>query len=275
MTDTPPTNDEADQYHIELTQEDIAPTTLLPGNPSRVDKITDFWDQVTPQAHNREFRTATGIYDDTPISVTSTGIGSPSAAIAIEELAELGVSNFIRVGSSGGIQQSLHPGGLVISTGSVRLEGTSDEYVRQTYPAVADHEVVTALVTAAERLGYDYHTGLSASTDSFSVGQGRSGFDGFQSKPAEGIVQELREAGVLNFEMEASALFTLGNLYGLRTGAICTVDSVRGKHSSSKDTDESERKAARTACLATKLLDKMDEETLQSTYTHWNADLSL
>jgi len=160
--------------------------------------------------------------------VTSTGIGSPSAAIAVEELARVGVDTFIRVGSCGAIQPGMDVGDLVITTGAVRQEGTSDEYVREDYPAAADDgEVVSALVAAAERLGYDYHTGVTMSADSFYAGQGRPGFEGFEAAGSDELVAELQDANVKNIEMEASAILTIANVYGLRAGAICSVYANR------------------------------------------------
>jgi len=207
---------------------------LLPGNPERLDKITPFWDDHEEMAYHREYRTATGRYEGTPISVTSTGIGSPSAAIAVEELARVGADTFIRVGSCGALQADMDPGDLVITRGAVRQEGTSDEYVREDYPAVADHEVVAALVAAAERLGHDYHVGLTMSSDSFYAGQGRAGFDGFEAAGSDDLVDELKAANVKNVEMEAAAILTLANIYGLRGGAVCSVFANRETGSSSR-----------------------------------------
>jgi uridine phosphorylase len=266
---------EEPQYHLDVTSDDVADCVLLPGDPGRIEAFTDVWDTHEERAANREYRTVTGTYREADLSVTSTGIGSPSAAIAVEELAEVGAETLVRVGSSGGIQPHLEPGELVISTGAVRREGTSEEYVRESYPAVADYEVVCALVTAAERLDYDYHTGLTVSTDSFSVGQGRTGLDGFESATSAGIVEELRSTGALNFEMEASAIFTLASIYDLRAGAVCTVDSVRGKNESSRDSDEWERRAVETASLAVSILRAMDDATDSHATDHWHADLTV
>ncbi|MFC4245428.1 nucleoside phosphorylase [Natribaculum luteum] len=260
------------QYHLEIAPGDVADTVLLPGNPERVEKIVDCWDEGEVRAHHREYRTATGTYEGTPISVTSTGIGSPSAAIAVEELARVGVDTLIRVGSCGAIQPEMAVGDLVITTGAVRQEGTSDEYVREDYPAVADHEVVCALVAAAERLGYDYHTGITTSTDSFYAGQGRPGFDGFEAADSERLLDELREANVANVEMEASAILTLANLYGLRAGAVCTVyaNRVTGEFRT-----EGETRAVETASLATRLLAKMDAKKRAAGVDLWHAGLTL
>ncbi|MFC5366586.1 nucleoside phosphorylase [Salinirubrum litoreum] len=264
-------NDEV-QYHLEVGPGDVADAVLLPGNPERVDKITALWDDHAEVAHHREYRTATGTYDGADISVTSTGIGSPSAAIAIEELARVGVDTFVRVGSCGAIQPEMDVGDLVITSGGVRQEGTSDEYVREDYPAVADHEVVSALVAAAERLDYDYHVGLTMSADSFYAGQGRPGFEGFEAAGSDTLVQELQDANVKNIEMEAAALLTIANVYGLRAGAVCSVyaNRVTGEFRT-----EGESRAAETASLAVKLLARMDAVKAEAGVDRWHAGLSL
>ena len=264
-------NDEV-QYHLQVGEGDVADTVLLPGNPDRVPKITQFWDETEEKARKREYRTVTGSYDDAPISVTSTGIGCPSAAIAVEELARVGADTFIRVGSCGGLQAELDVGDLVITTGAVRQEGTSKEYVREDYPAVADREVVGALVAAAEELGYDYHLGITMSADSFYAGQGRPGFDGYEAPGGDELVEDLQEAGVLNIEMEIAAISTLANLYGLRAGAVCTVyaNRVTGEFRT-----EGEAKAAETASLAAKKLAEMDAKKEEAGVDHWHPGLAL
>lgn len=260
------------QYHVELTEGDVANAVLLPGNPERVDKVKAIWDTADEIAHHREYRTATGTYDAVPISVTSTGIGSPSAAIALEELARIGVDTFIRVGSCGAIQEQMDVGDLVISTGGVRQEGTSSDYVRQDYPAVAHDEVVSALVAAAERLDFTYHVGITMSSDSFYTGQGRVGYDGYDPSVSDSLIEELRQANVKNIEMEAAALMTLANVYGLRAGAVCSVyaNRVTGEFRT-----EGERRAAECASLAVKLLARMDEIKQETGADRWHAGLSL
>ncbi|MFB6124478.1 MAG: nucleoside phosphorylase [Halanaeroarchaeum sp.] len=260
------------QYHLGVGAEDVADAVLLPGNPERVDRITQFWETATERGHHREYRTVTGTYDDAPISVTSTGIGSPSAAIAVEELARIGADTFLRVGSSGAIQPGMEVGDLVITSGAVRQEGTSDEYVREDYPAVADREVVSALVAAAERLGYDYHVGITMSADSFYAGQGRPGFEGFEAATSEGLVEDLQAANVKNIEMEASAILTIANLYGLRAGAVCSVYANRVTGEFRAEGDE---RAAEVASLAVALLATMDERKRAAGVDHWHAGLSL
>ncbi|MFB6081477.1 MAG: nucleoside phosphorylase [Halanaeroarchaeum sp.] len=265
-----PSDDE--QYHLGVGPDDVADAVLLPGNPERVDRITHFWDAAEERGHHREYRTVTGSFQDVPISVTSTGIGSPSAAIAVEELARIGADTFIRVGSSGAIQPGMDVGDLVITSGAVRQEGTSDEYVREDYPAVADREVVSALVAAAEELGYDYHVGLTMSADSFYAGQGRPGFEGFEAATSEGLVEELQNANVKNIEMEASAILTLATVYGLRAGAVCSVYANRVTGEFAAEGDE---RAAEVASLAVALLARMDERKREAGADHWHAGLSL
>jgi uridine phosphorylase len=264
-------NDEV-QYHVELAEGDVADAVLLPGNPERLDKITPLWDDHDEVAYHREYRTATGSYEGTPISVTSTGIGSPSTAIAFEELARVGAETFIRVGSCGALQANMDPGDLVITRGAVRQEGTSDEYVREDYPAVADHEVVSALIAAAERLGHDYHVGLTMSSDSFYAGQGRPGFDGFEAAGSDELVEELKNANVANIEMEAAAICTLANIYDLRAGAVCSVFANR---ETGEFLTEGESTAAETASLAVHLLAQMDQKKADAGVDEWHAGMSL
>ncbi len=260
------------QYHLEVGPGDVADAVLLPGNPERVDKITALWDDHEEVARHREYRTATGTYDGTPISVTSTGIGSPSATIAVEELARVGCDTFLRVGSCGAIQPEMDVGDLVITSGAVRQEGTSREYVREDYPAAADGEVVSALVAAAERLDYDYHVGVTMSADSFYAGQGRPGFGGYEAPGSDELVAELKAANVKNIEMEASALLTVASVYGLRAGAVCTVYANR---ETGEFRTEGESRAAETASLAVSLLARMDEVKREAGADRWHAGLSL
>ena len=271
MDDSEDPNEET-QYHLAVGPDDVADAVLLPGDPGRVETVTALWDDHETVAEHREYRTATGRYDDVPISVTSTGIGSPSAAIAVEELARVGVDTFLRVGSCGAIQPEMAVGDLVITSGAVRQEGTSAEYVREDYPAAADYEVVSALVAAAERLGYDHHVGVTMSADSFYAGQGRPGLGGFRAAGTETLVEDLREANVKNIEMEASAILTLANVYGLRAGAVCTVyaNRVTGEFRT-----EGETRAAETASLAVALLSRMDEVKREAGVDRWHPGLSV
>jgi len=211
------------QYHINCREGDLARYILMPGDPGRVDKITALWDEAREISYHREYHAKTGRYKNTEISCLSTGIGAPSTIIAVEEAARLGVDTFIRVGSTGAYQPEIKPGDLVINTAAVRLEGTSKAYVRESYPAAASYEVVLALIEACERLGFTYHLGITASMDAFYVGEGRPGWQGYNQSHLEPLLDDLRKAQVTNVEMEASALFTVANLYKLRAGAICAV----------------------------------------------------
>jgi uridine phosphorylase len=259
-------------YHLEVGSDDVANAVLLPGDPERIPTIAADWTDAEEVAHHREYRTVTGMYKGTPVSATSTGIGSPSAAIAVEELARVGVDTLVRVGSCGALQADTAPGDLVITEGAVRGEGTSDEYVREDYPAAADGEVVAALVAAAEELGHDYHVGTTLSTDSFYAGQGRPGFGGYLPPGQADLVSELRAAGVKNVEMETSAILTLAGIYDLRAGAVCTVYANR-ETGAFEVTGES--RAAETASLAVHLLARMDEVKRAAGADRWHAGLSL
>ncbi|MEK7580257.1 MAG: nucleoside phosphorylase [Patescibacteria group bacterium] len=218
-----PTQKGGQQYHIACKKGDLSGFVLLPGDPARVAKIAKVWDNWHEVANHREYHSVTGEYHSTQISCLSTGIGSPSTAIAVEESARIGTHTFIRVGSTGALQPEMKPGDLIINTAGVKLEGTSRRYVQNEYPSFAHYEVVLALIEACEKLRFRYHIGITASTDSFYVGEGRPGFKGYNQSYLENVLEDLRKARVTNFEMESSALFTIASLYGLRAGAICAV----------------------------------------------------
>jgi len=218
-----PETEEGRQYHLNLKREDIAAYVLLPGDPERVLRIASKWDEMEIKAKHREYFTCTGSYRGRRITATSTGIGSGSTAIAVEELLRVGAETFIRVGTTGAIQPDIRVGDLVISMGAVRFEGASKSYAPIEYPAVANFEVTLALIEAAENLNVEYHVGITASTDSFYIGQGRPGYKGYFPSWAEKIISDLQKLNVLNFEMEAATIFTLANIYGVRAGAVCAV----------------------------------------------------
>ncbi|NPA48090.1 MAG: uridine phosphorylase [Thermococci archaeon] len=267
-----PQTEEGMQYHIACRPGDVARYVLLPGDPERVPKISSLWDEAREVAFHREYRTHTGKYKGVPISVTSTGIGGPSTAIAVEELAAIGADTFIRVGSTGAIQPGIEIGDLIIAKAAVRLEGTSKQYVRVEYPAVADLEVTLALIEAAESLGLRYHLGITASTDSFYLGQGRPGLNGYLPSFARDIVDDLRQANVTNFEMEAATLFTLAGVYGLRAGCVCAVFANRVTDEFGK---AGEREAAMVASEAVKILAERDEEKERAGKRIWFPGLKL
>lgn len=215
------------QYHLMISEGDVARYVLLPGDPERVPKIAGTWDRSWHVATHREYVTYTGEYRGVRISATSTGIGGPSTAIAVEELLRVGADTFVRVGTTGSLKRDIGVGDLVISIAAARFDGASKAYIFPEYPAVASYEVVLALIEAAESLGARYHVGITASTDSFYVGQGRPGFRDYMPPWSREIVRILREANVINFEMEAATIFTLSSIYGARAGAICAVIANR------------------------------------------------
>ena len=155
------------QYHTGVGPGDIGKYVIMPGDPKRCEKIAKHFDNARKVADVREFVTYTGTLEGVPVSVTSTGIGGPSAAIAIDELAKCGAHTFIRIGTCGGMQKEVLGGDVVIATGAVRMEGTSREFAPIEYPAVPDFNVVTALVSAAQEMKIPHHTGVVQCKDSF------------------------------------------------------------------------------------------------------------
>jgi uridine phosphorylase len=268
---TRPETDEGLQYHIRCKRGDVERYVLLPGDPERVDLIAAEWDDGRRIANYREHRTFSGHVGKVPLTCCSTGAGGPSTASALEELAQLGADTFIRVGTTGALQEEIECGDIVISTAAVRHDGTSDAYVEPAYPAAAHYAVTAALVEAAERLSLRYHLGVSCSTSSFYCGQGRPGFNGYEQSFFRGKADDLRRAGVLNFEMEAGTIFTMAGLYRLRAGAVCTVLANR-------ITDQfvhgGIEHAVRTANLAVQILAGWDERGAQRGKRHWYPSLT-
>jgi uridine phosphorylase len=254
------------QYHLEVKPGDVADTVLIPGDPQRVERISSLWDTCKEVARHRQFVTHTGTYEGKPISACSTGIGGPGTAIVVEELANVGVRNFIRIGSCATLKEHIDIGDLIITTAAVRLDGTSEQYVRLEYPASSSYEVVLAMIEAAESLGITYHLGVTASTDSFYLGQSRPGFNGYVQNMSEQLIVDLQRANVANFEMEAGTLLTLANLYGFRAGTMCAVYANRVK-----DIFEvkGEKDLIRCGNETVKILAEMDEEKVKSGKSYW------
>lgn len=201
------------QRHVRCVPGDVAPHVLLPGDPGRAQRIAAGLPEARLVAQNREFVVYTGrTRAGTPVSVCSTGIGGPSASIALEELARVGGTCFIRVGSAGGRQPGVAIGSLVIATAAYRADGTSRAYVPPEFPAVADLGITLALARAARRLGYAFHHGIVFSRDAF-----------YRQDP--GLNRQLTEAGVVASEQECATLFVVGAVRGVRVGAILATDS--------------------------------------------------
>lgn len=210
-------------YHIGLRAGDVGKVALLPGDPDRVPRIAERFEGGRMVSSHREYTTYAGYVDGEYTVAMSTGIGGPSTAIAVEELARLGVRLMIRVGTCGAIDRAARVGSLIVADSAVRLDGTTRQYVMEGYPAAATPEVAVALKDAASSLKVPFLSGVTASTDSFYTGQGRPGYGGYLPSQAKRLIADLRAARVLCFEMEASTLFTLGRLFGVSTGAVFAV----------------------------------------------------
>lgn len=257
-------------YHLRIGPADVAPTVILPGDPDRVALISAGWDNFREVGRNREFVTHTGQIQDLPISAISTGIGNPAMATVVESLTRLGAKTLLRVGTTGIIQPGISIGDLIIARGAVRLDGASQAYVRSEYPAVAHPEAVLALIEACEELGYHYHVGITASADSWYLGQGRLGWNDYAPSFARTLLPALQAAGVLNFEMESSALLTISTLYGLRAGAIFAVVANRLDDTFEVAGVEQAVAAANRAAI---LLAKMDREKIAAGAKFWHPGL--
>ena len=206
------------QYHIGLREGDIGEYVILPGDPKRCEKIAAYFDDAKLIADRREFTTYTGSLNGIRVSVTSTGIGGPSAAIALEELVKVGGKYFIRVGTCGGMDLDVKSGDLVIATGAIRMEGTSKEYAPIEFPAVANYDIVTSLIEASKKLNMPYHVGVVECKDSFY---------GQHSPDLMPVSYELNnkwnawlKLGCLASEMESAALFTVGSYLKVKVGSI-------------------------------------------------------
>ena len=246
------------QYHIACKKGDLAEYLLVPGDPDRVPKIASFWDSAKEVSCHREFRSFTGKYKRVPISVLSSGIGPACMAIVVNEASRIGVHTFIRVGSTGAIQEDINCGDVIISSAAVRLDYTSNCYVIPEYPAFASYEVLLALIEAAESLSIsNYHVGVTATTADFYAGQSRPTIKDYPPR-MEDLLSTLQKAHVLNFEMETATLYTIASLYGLRAGAICAVYANRCKNEFKQGAGE--ENAIKIANEATKILHKWDKK---------------
>ena len=209
------------QYHTQVGEGDVGRYVILPGDPKRCEKIAKYFDSPKLIADSREYVTYTGYLEGEKVSVTSTGIGGPSAAIAMEELVMAGADTFIRVGTCGGMQLDVKSGDIVIASGAIRMEGTSREYAPIEFPAVADIGITNALIESAEELGYPCHVGVVQCKDSF-FGQHAP-----ETKPVSYELLNKWEAwkrlGCLASEMESAALFVVASALRVRVGSCFLV----------------------------------------------------
>jgi len=242
------------QYHIRCASGEVGRYVLLPGDPGRCASIAAHFDNAKRVASNREYTTYTGTLMGVPVSVCSTGIGGPSAAIAMEELHRLGADTFIRVGTCGGIDLDVKSGDIVVATGAIRYEHTSREYAPIEFPAVADFGVTSALLRAAKELGYTVHSGVVQCKDSFYG----------QHSPEESPVyyellnrwESWKRLGVKASEMESAALFVVAAALHVRCGACFHVvwNQEREKAGLDQDMSEDTAAAVRVAVEALKLV---------------------
>ena len=253
---------EEKMYHIDLTKEDIknAKYAILPGDPGRVKEIAKFLTNPHKLRVNREYTSYLGTLKGENVLIISTGMGGPSTAICVEELNKLGVNTLIRVGTSGGMQDDVLPGDIIIANAAVRSEGTSKEYVPIEYPAVADFDLVCALKEAADNLEFRNHVGVVHCKDSFY---------GQHSPESMPIGYELEnkwnawiKAGVLASEMETASLYTVSKVRGIRSAAVLLAiwNQELDKKGIKMDSDFDTEKEIRVAINAIKLLIKKEKK---------------
>ena len=248
------------QYHIQVAKGEVGRYVILPGDPKRCVKIAQYFDNPVLIADNREYITYTGTLDGVKVSVTSTGIGGPSASIAMEELYRCGADTFVRIGTCGGMQTEIKSGDIVIATAAVRMEGTSREYAPIEYPAVANLDVTNALVEAAKEKGFIYHTGVVQSKDSFY---------GQHEPEAMPVSYELinkweawKKMGCLASEMESAALFIVAGKLRVRAGScfLVVANQEREKLGLENPVVHDTDMAVRTAVGAVRNLIRQDNE---------------
>ena len=262
------------QYHIGLGPGDLADYILLPGDQDRVEIVASHFDTVELRHRHREFATATGTYRGMRVSCVSTGIGTDNVEIVLSEiLAIVDRPTFIRIGSCGALQPGMNVGDLVISTGSLRLETTTSWFVHEGYPAVAHYEAVLALEEAATRLGHTHHMGLTATAPGFYGAQGRP----IPHLPIRypDLAEEMARQGILNFEMEASALLVLAGLGGSRAGVVCAVFANRrtGEFAEGDVRTRAEAAVVETGLESLVVLAELDRQKAVAGAARWRPSL--
>jgi uridine phosphorylase len=262
------------QYHIGVGPGDLAEFILLPGDQDRVELVASHFESVELRHRHREFATATGTYRGLRVSCVSTGIGTDNVEIVLAEiLAITHQPTFIRIGSCGALQPGMEIGDLVISTGSVRLETTTSWFVRDGYPAVAHYEAVLALEEAASKLGHRHHMGLTATAPGFYGAQGRP----IPHLPIRypDLAEEMARQGILNFEMEASALLVLAGLGGSRAGVVCAVYANRrtGQFAEGDTRTKAEAAVVETGLESLLVLAELDRQKQMAGAARWRPSL--
>ncbi|MBE0353284.1 MULTISPECIES: uridine phosphorylase [Pseudoalteromonas] len=245
-------------FHLGLSRDDLKGATLaiVPGDPDRSARISTFLDNPECLAKTREFHVYRGELNGHSVVVCSTGIGGPSTSIAVEELAQLGVDTFLRIGTTGAIQPHINEGDILISQASVRLDGASQHFAPLSYPAVSDFFATQAMVNACDNLAINYHIGITASSDTFYPGQERyDTYSGYVPRALQGSCEEWQKLGVMNYEMESATLFTMCAALGLRAACVAGVLVNRTKQEiPNVDHGEIEKKSVAVVIEAAKLL---------------------
>ena len=262
------------QYHIGLAPGELAEYVILPGDPDRTARIAERFDTIELEKRNREFASVTGTYRGRRMSVVSTGIGTDNVEIVVAEILSITTRPaFIRVGSCGVLRDEIELGDLVITSGAVRLEATTKYFVHDGFPAVADYAAVAALVEAAHSLGHRAFVGLTATAPGFYGAQGRP----IPQLPIRypDLAEEMTRQGVLNFEMEASALLVLATLAGCRAGVVCTAyaQRVSGAFVQGEQKERAEQACIETGLEALRLLADMDDAVRAAQAVHWRPSL--
>ena len=241
------------QPHIRFSEEEAAKYAILPGDPKRVDRIAKFLDDVKEITFNREYKSVSGYYKGVKVIAMSTGMGGPSTAIGVEELANIGVETMIRIGSCGALRSGIKLGDLVIVNGAVRDDGTSKAYIEQSYPSIPDTELLMDVIQAAKDKEYPYHVGIGRSHDCL-YGDPKNNLDAYWGSK-----------GVISSDMETATLFVVGSLRGVKTASILNnvvevdgdlMDGINSYVDAESAVAEGEKREIITALEAFVLMDK-------------------
>jgi len=258
------------QYHIALAPGELAEYIILVGEAKRAERASALLDNITVTQHNREYKTFTGEYKGTPVSVMSTGMGPGCIEIGMIEIFQTTKNpTFIRVGTCGALQEQINLGDMVISSGAVRLEDTSTYFVHEGYPAIAHHEVIMALMMASEKQNIPYHVGLTATASGFYGAQGRK-IPGIYVRNPD-LPEQMAAMNVYNFEMESSTIFNLANMKGLRASTICEAIANRPKGTFIDPELKAEREtqALIIGLESLKIIEQMDKAKAAKNKAHW------